>query len=93
MAYLSHNLLELLKRRLHVCLFFFTDFTVCVYFFFSFLFLADKRMSRTPRRAQQPKTLNTPEDSTYYNLIHVSPCEDAPLPEGVQREKLKFTFE
>uniref|UniRef100_A0A3Q3F2H5 non-specific serine/threonine protein kinase n=1 Tax=Labrus bergylta TaxID=56723 RepID=A0A3Q3F2H5_9LABR len=33
---------------------------------------ADKRMSRTPRRTQQPKTLNTPEDSTYYNLIHVS---------------------
>lgn len=34
---------------------------------------ADKRLSRTPRRAQQPKTLNAPEDSTYYNLIHVSP--------------------
>lgn len=31
-------------------------------------------MSRTPRRAQQPKTLNAPEDSTYYNLIHVSLC-------------------
>uniref|UniRef100_A0A8C3GCI0 non-specific serine/threonine protein kinase n=1 Tax=Cyclopterus lumpus TaxID=8103 RepID=A0A8C3GCI0_CYCLU len=31
----------------------------------------DKRQSRTPRRTQQPKTLNTPEDSTYYNLIHV----------------------
>uniref|UniRef100_A0A671XC44 non-specific serine/threonine protein kinase n=1 Tax=Sparus aurata TaxID=8175 RepID=A0A671XC44_SPAAU len=35
-------------------------------------FPADKRLSRTPRRTQQPKTLNTPEDSTYYNLIHVS---------------------
>uniref|UniRef100_A0A8C4HY65 non-specific serine/threonine protein kinase n=1 Tax=Dicentrarchus labrax TaxID=13489 RepID=A0A8C4HY65_DICLA len=34
--------------------------------------IADKRLSRTPRRTQQPKTLNTPEDSTYYNLIHVS---------------------
>uniref|UniRef100_A0A665X779 non-specific serine/threonine protein kinase n=1 Tax=Echeneis naucrates TaxID=173247 RepID=A0A665X779_ECHNA len=33
---------------------------------------ADKRLPRTPRRTQQPKTLNTPEDSTYYNLIHVS---------------------
>uniref|UniRef100_A0A8C5HNS6 non-specific serine/threonine protein kinase n=1 Tax=Gouania willdenowi TaxID=441366 RepID=A0A8C5HNS6_GOUWI len=32
----------------------------------------EKRLSRTPRRTQQPKTLNTPEDSTYYNLIHVS---------------------
>uniref|UniRef100_A0A8D3BSW1 non-specific serine/threonine protein kinase n=1 Tax=Scophthalmus maximus TaxID=52904 RepID=A0A8D3BSW1_SCOMX len=31
-----------------------------------------KRLSRTPRRTQKPKTLNTPEDSTYYNLIHVS---------------------
>ncbi|KAG7266487.1 hypothetical protein CRUP_028436 [Coryphaenoides rupestris] len=28
---------------------------------------------RTPRRTQPPKTLNTPEDSTYYTLIHVSP--------------------
>uniref|UniRef100_A0AAQ5XBC1 non-specific serine/threonine protein kinase n=1 Tax=Amphiprion ocellaris TaxID=80972 RepID=A0AAQ5XBC1_AMPOC len=34
--------------------------------------LTDKRLSRTPRRTQQPKTLNTPEDSTYYTLIHVS---------------------
>uniref|UniRef100_A0A3B4AJL4 non-specific serine/threonine protein kinase n=1 Tax=Periophthalmus magnuspinnatus TaxID=409849 RepID=A0A3B4AJL4_9GOBI len=33
---------------------------------------AEKRSSRTPRRSQQPKTLNSPEDSTYYNLIHVS---------------------
>uniref|UniRef100_A0A673YPI6 non-specific serine/threonine protein kinase n=1 Tax=Salmo trutta TaxID=8032 RepID=A0A673YPI6_SALTR len=29
------------------------------------------KLCRTPRRTQQPKTLNTPEDSTYYNLIHV----------------------
>lgn len=43
-------------------------------------FLGDKKVSRTPRRAQQPKTLNTPEDSTYYNLIHVShQKEDATL--------------
>uniref|UniRef100_A0A3B5AIX9 non-specific serine/threonine protein kinase n=1 Tax=Stegastes partitus TaxID=144197 RepID=A0A3B5AIX9_9TELE len=34
--------------------------------------MSDKRQSRTPRRTQQPKTLNTPEDSTYYTLIHVS---------------------
>uniref|UniRef100_A0A3B1J5B6 non-specific serine/threonine protein kinase n=1 Tax=Astyanax mexicanus TaxID=7994 RepID=A0A3B1J5B6_ASTMX len=27
--------------------------------------------TRTPRRTQKPKTLNTPEDSTYYNLIHI----------------------
>uniref|UniRef100_A0A665X661 non-specific serine/threonine protein kinase n=1 Tax=Echeneis naucrates TaxID=173247 RepID=A0A665X661_ECHNA len=32
----------------------------------------DHQLPRTPRRTQQPKTLNTPEDSTYYNLIHVS---------------------
>lgn len=38
----------------------------------SLLFSADKRQPRTPRRTQQPKTLNTLEDSTYYNLIHVS---------------------
>uniref|UniRef100_A0A3Q3JMB8 non-specific serine/threonine protein kinase n=1 Tax=Monopterus albus TaxID=43700 RepID=A0A3Q3JMB8_MONAL len=30
------------------------------------------QMSRAPRRTQPPKTLNTPEDSTYYNLIHVT---------------------
>ncbi|MBN3277259.1 MYO3A protein, partial [Polyodon spathula] len=32
----------------------------------------DQKQTRTPRRSQQPKTLNSPEDSTYYNLIHVS---------------------
>ncbi|XP_060681697.1 myosin-IIIa [Hemiscyllium ocellatum] len=33
---------------------------------------ADQKQQRTPRRTQPPKTLNTPEDSTYYNLIHRS---------------------
>ncbi|XP_055085933.1 myosin-IIIa isoform X1 [Periophthalmus magnuspinnatus] len=37
---------------------------------------AEKRSSRTPRRSQQPKTLNSPEDSTYYNLIHRSVQDD-----------------
>lgn len=37
---------------------------------------ADKRLSRPPRRTLQPKTLNTPEDSTYYTLIHVSGLKD-----------------
>uniref|UniRef100_A0A3B3SF68 non-specific serine/threonine protein kinase n=1 Tax=Paramormyrops kingsleyae TaxID=1676925 RepID=A0A3B3SF68_9TELE len=32
---------------------------------------AEQKQTRAPRRTQQPKTLNTPEDSTYYNLIHV----------------------
>ncbi|XP_078056381.1 myosin-IIIa [Mustelus asterias] len=32
----------------------------------------DQKQQRTPRRTQPPKTLNTPEDSTYYNLIHRS---------------------
>ncbi|XP_030612150.1 myosin-IIIa isoform X2 [Archocentrus centrarchus] len=40
----------------------------------------DKRLSRTPRRNQQPKTLNTPEDSTYYNLIHRSVQDDKRKP-------------
>ncbi|RXM29315.1 Glutamate decarboxylase 2 [Acipenser ruthenus] len=31
----------------------------------------DQKQARTSRRSQQPKTLNTPEDSTYYNLIHI----------------------
>uniref|UniRef100_A0A3P8ZCE0 non-specific serine/threonine protein kinase n=1 Tax=Esox lucius TaxID=8010 RepID=A0A3P8ZCE0_ESOLU len=30
----------------------------------------DLKVCRMPRRTQQPKTLNAPEDSTYYNLIH-----------------------
>ncbi|KAJ8010084.1 hypothetical protein DPEC_G00071330 [Dallia pectoralis] len=30
----------------------------------------DLKVCRTPRRSQPPKTLNEPEDSTYYNLIH-----------------------
>uniref|UniRef100_A0A672TI15 non-specific serine/threonine protein kinase n=1 Tax=Strigops habroptila TaxID=2489341 RepID=A0A672TI15_STRHB len=29
-------------------------------------------MKRPPRRPRKPKTLNNPEDSTYYTLIHVS---------------------
>ncbi|XP_038654074.1 myosin-IIIa isoform X4 [Scyliorhinus canicula] len=32
----------------------------------------DQKQQRAPRRTQQPKALNTPEDSTYYNLIHRS---------------------
>ncbi|XP_028290295.1 myosin-IIIa isoform X2 [Gouania willdenowi] len=40
----------------------------------------EKRLSRTPRRTQQPKTLNTPEDSTYYNLIHRSVQDDKRKP-------------
>ncbi|XP_029934832.1 myosin-IIIa isoform X1 [Myripristis murdjan] len=36
--------------------------------------------ARSPRRTQQPKTLNTPEDSTYYNLIHRSVQDDKRRP-------------
>uniref|UniRef100_A0A8C4RZM5 non-specific serine/threonine protein kinase n=1 Tax=Erpetoichthys calabaricus TaxID=27687 RepID=A0A8C4RZM5_ERPCA len=32
---------------------------------------AEQPQTRSPRRPQQPKTLDSPEDSTYYNLIHV----------------------
>ncbi|XP_075903749.1 myosin-IIIa [Nelusetta ayraudi] len=49
---------------------------------------ADKRMSRTPRRAQQPKTLNAPEDSTYYNLIHRSVQDDKRRPRKANPGKL-----
>ncbi|KAK9527524.1 hypothetical protein VZT92_014079 [Zoarces viviparus] len=54
----------------------------------------DKRQSRTPRRTQQPKTLNTPEDSTYYNLIHraIAPHKIAlfaALKRSVQDDKRK----
>ncbi|XP_048367291.1 myosin-IIIa isoform X2 [Sphaerodactylus townsendi] len=35
---------------------------------------------RTPRRPQKPKTLNNPEDSTYYNLLHKSIQEEKRKP-------------
>ncbi|XP_077410184.1 myosin-IIIa isoform X3 [Vanacampus margaritifer] len=40
----------------------------------------DRRLSRPPRRTLQPKTLNTPEDSTYYTLIHRSVQDDKRKP-------------
>ncbi|XP_077952269.1 myosin-IIIa isoform X5 [Gasterosteus aculeatus] len=54
----------------------------------------DKRQSRSPRRTQEPKTLNTPEDATYYNLIHraVAPHKIAlfaALKRSVQDDKRK----
>lgn len=30
------------------------------------------KILRPPRRPRKPKTLNNPEDSTYYSLLHVS---------------------
>ncbi|XP_056155482.1 myosin-IIIa [Lampris incognitus] len=41
---------------------------------------ANTKVLRTPRRAHQPKTLNTPEDATYYNLIHRSVQDDKRKP-------------
>ncbi|NP_001349341.1 myosin-IIIa isoform 2 [Danio rerio] len=49
---------------------------------------ADTKQSRTPRRAQQPKTLNTPEDSTYYTLIHRSVQDDKRRPRKQSPKKL-----
>ncbi|MED6287175.1 hypothetical protein CHARACLAT_013696 [Characodon lateralis] len=51
-------------------------------------FSAEKRFSRTPRRTQQPKTLNTPEDSTYYTLIHRSLQDDKRKPRKQDPGKL-----
>ncbi|XP_039983497.1 myosin-IIIa [Xiphias gladius] len=48
----------------------------------------DHQLSRTPRRTQQPKTLNTPEDSTYYNLIHRSVKDDKRKPRKADPGKL-----
>ncbi|CAJ1082668.1 myosin-IIIa [Xyrichtys novacula] len=48
----------------------------------------EKRLSRTPRRTQQPKTLNTPEDSTYYTLIHRSVQDDKRKPRKEDQGKL-----
>ncbi|XP_069047374.1 myosin-IIIa isoform X4 [Lepisosteus oculatus] len=49
---------------------------------------ADQKQVRTPRRTQQPKTLNTPEDSTYYNLIHRSLQDDKRKPRKQSPGKL-----
>ncbi|XP_077592593.1 myosin-IIIa [Stigmatopora nigra] len=48
----------------------------------------DKRLSRPPRRTLQPKTLNTPEDSTYYTLIHRSVQDDKRKPRKEDPGKL-----
>ncbi|XP_071751510.2 myosin-IIIa [Centroberyx gerrardi] len=48
----------------------------------------DMKVSRTPRRTQKPKTLNTPEDSTYYNLIHRSVQDDKRKPRKEDPGKL-----
>ncbi|XP_060104316.1 myosin-IIIa [Heteronotia binoei] len=37
-------------------------------------------IQRTPRRPQKPKTLNNPEDSTYYTLLHKSVLEEKRKP-------------
>ncbi|KAG7487450.1 hypothetical protein MATL_G00023560 [Megalops atlanticus] len=49
---------------------------------------ADQKQMRTPRRTQQPKTLNTPEDSTYYNLIHRSVQDEKRRPRKQSPRKL-----
>ncbi|XP_041102994.1 myosin-IIIa-like [Polyodon spathula] len=48
----------------------------------------DHKQTRTPRRSQQPKTLNSPEDSTYYNLIHRSVQDDKLRPRKQSARKL-----
>ncbi|KAK2869843.1 hypothetical protein Q8A67_024235 [Cirrhinus molitorella] len=49
---------------------------------------ADTKQSRTSRRTQQPKTLNTPEDSTYYTLIHRSVQDDKRKPRKQSPKRL-----
>ncbi|KAJ8278097.1 hypothetical protein GJAV_G00083790 [Gymnothorax javanicus] len=49
----------------------------------------DQKQARTPRRTQQPKTLNTPEDSTYYNLIHRSVQDEKRRPRNKSPGKLE----
>ncbi|XP_017560985.1 myosin-IIIa isoform X1 [Pygocentrus nattereri] len=48
----------------------------------------DPKQTRTPRRTQKPKTLNTPEDATYYNLIHRSVQDDKKRPRKQSPKKL-----
>uniref|UniRef100_H3D7Z8 non-specific serine/threonine protein kinase n=1 Tax=Tetraodon nigroviridis TaxID=99883 RepID=H3D7Z8_TETNG len=48
----------------------------------------EQRQPRPPRRTQQPKTLNTPEESTYYNLIHRSVQDDKRKPRKAGPGKL-----
>ncbi|KAA0704947.1 Myosin-IIIa [Triplophysa tibetana] len=48
----------------------------------------DAKQPRTSRRSQQPKTLNTPEDSTYYTLIHRSVQDDKMRPRKQSPKRL-----
>ncbi|XP_057179094.1 myosin-IIIa isoform X2 [Triplophysa rosa] len=48
----------------------------------------DAKQPRTSRRSQQPKTLNTPEDSTYYTLIHRSVKDDKMRPRKQSPKRL-----
>ncbi|XP_066574205.1 myosin-IIIa [Amia ocellicauda] len=50
--------------------------------------VVDQKQTRMPRRTQQPKTLNTAEDSTYYNLIHRSVQDDKRKPRKQSPGKL-----
>lgn len=58
------------SRDLQFC----EEVSIAVFCFFTVVAkVEDSRpMQRPPRRPRKPKTLNNPEDSTYYTLIHVS---------------------
>ncbi|XP_073085332.1 myosin-IIIa-like isoform X2 [Manis javanica] len=48
----------------------------------------EPKILRPPRRAQKPKTLNSPEDSTYYYLLHKSIQEEKRRPRKDSQGKL-----
>uniref|UniRef100_A0A6Q2Z6W4 Myosin IIIA n=1 Tax=Esox lucius TaxID=8010 RepID=A0A6Q2Z6W4_ESOLU len=63
------NLYQFLQQKLNKIIL--AQHIIPLYFCFCNVSV-DLKVCRMPRRTQQPKTLNAPEDSTYYNLIHVS---------------------
>nr|XP_054363310.1 myosin-IIIa-like [Mirounga angustirostris] len=48
----------------------------------------EPKILRPPRRPRKPKTLNNPEDSTYYYLLHKSIQEEKRRPRKDSRGKL-----
>lgn len=48
------------------------EVSIAIFCFFTAKVEDCRPIQRPPRRPRKPKTLNNPEDSTYYTLIHVS---------------------
>lgn len=62
------------SSSLYRSLLFYEEISFAIFCFFTVTAKVEdtRPLKRPPRRPRKPKTLNNPEDSTYYTLIHVS---------------------